>query len=315
MNKKVTRMAFKLFKSGDDLYEDSKELIRRGEFSKARDYLVKSINKEGGMDDVAAVQVALIDLKDNLTSSVYYEKLIKALADLKSTRSFEFGLDTIDADRLAVEANLTLRKIDLLSSRNESGAERSKKLQALAQDFQSEVGSNGLTLNTLFVKDATVTGNSEFYNLMALSYEILSDSVIFEDIQQAAEYQQIAAGYRQQNGQSTEENMRKVREYSKTCTCWICGRVANGQGINFFSAPAEAPNTLKDSSTAAASSREDVKHIYICRACYSAVSNRADEISKRYYDDAMQQMAAMEMRLEAQIAALQTQISYARMNH
>ena len=306
-------MAFKLFKSGDDLYEDSKELIRRGDFAKARDYLVKSIEKEGGIDDVAAVQVALIDMKDRLTNTDAYKKLLKALSELKSARTFEFGLETIDADRLETEASLMLRKIQLLSSRDIGGKAKSDELQALARDFQSKVGSNSLILNTLFKNDATVTGNTEFYNLMAVSYETLSDATMFDDPQQAAEYQQIAAGYRQQNGQSIEANMRKVREFSKTCTCWLCGRVASGQGINFFSAPAEAPASLKDSSTAAASSREDGEHIYICRACYTAVSKRADEISKGYYDDAMRQMAAMEARLQAEIASLQSQIAFARM--
>ena len=56
-------MVFKLFKSGDELYDEGKELIKRGEYGKARDYLQKSIDKEGGIDDAAAVKVALIDLR------------------------------------------------------------------------------------------------------------------------------------------------------------------------------------------------------------------------------------------------------------
>lgn len=306
-------MAFKLFKNGDELYEESKELINRGDFAKAREYLVKSIDKDGGVDDVAAVQVALIDLRGRLTSAGAYGNLLNALSKLRSTRRFDFGLETIDADELETQASLTKRKIELLSKGNEDPKQKSKDLQALATEFQSKVGSKSLIVNTLFKKDATVTGNTEFYNLMAVSYETLSDAVIFENPQQAAEYQQIAAGYRQQNGQSIEANMRKVREYSRTCTCWVCGRVATGQGINFFSAPAEAPTSLKDKTDAAAASREDVKHIYICRACYTAISNRSDEISKSYYDAAMREMAAMEARLQAEIAALQSQVAFARM--
>ena len=72
-------MAFKLFKNGDELYDDSQELIKRGEFDKARDYLIKSIDKEGGTDDVAAVQVALIDLKDRLTNVNAYQNLLDQL--------------------------------------------------------------------------------------------------------------------------------------------------------------------------------------------------------------------------------------------
>ena len=89
-------MAFKLFKNGDELYDDSQELIKRGEFDKARDYLIKSIEKEGGTDDVAAVQVALIDLSDRLSSMQAYQNLLTALERLTSATTIQFGLETID---------------------------------------------------------------------------------------------------------------------------------------------------------------------------------------------------------------------------
>ncbi len=44
-------MVFKLFKSEDDFYNTGKELIKRGEYAKARDYLQESINKDGGIND------------------------------------------------------------------------------------------------------------------------------------------------------------------------------------------------------------------------------------------------------------------------
>ena len=43
------------------------------------------------------------------------------------------------------------------------------------------------------------------------------------------------------------------------------------------------------------------------------MSNRSDEISREYYNQAVQEMRAMEARLQAQIAALQSQIAFARM--
>lgn len=306
-------MAFKLFKNGDELYEDSQELIRRGEFDKARDYLVKSIDKDGGTDDVAAVQVALIDLSSRLTSVQAYKNLLTALQNLRSSGTVQFGLDTIDAKELSTECSLTIRKMTLLSGGSENGMERGRMLIELAQDYQSQIGGRSLIVTSLFRKDTSITGDTEFYNLMAVAYEVMADATVYENPSQAAEYQQIAAGYRQQNGQSAEENLRKVREYSSTCTCWVCGRVATGEGINFFSAPADAPSSLEDKASAAAESREDPKHIYICRACYTAISNRSDEIANAYYVKSVQEMRAMEARLQAQIAALQSQIAFARM--
>ncbi len=306
-------MAFKLFKNGDELYDDSQELIKRGEFGKARDYLVKSIDKEGGTDDVAAVQVALIDLSDRLNNVQAYQRLLTSLQNLKSANSVQFGLDTIDAKELTTECELTIRKMSLLSGGNVDGMTRGKQLIELAQDYQSRIGGRSLIVISLFRKDTSITGDTEFYNLMAVAYEVMADATVFESPSQAAEYQQIAAGYRQQNGQSAEENLRKVREYSSTCTCWVCGRIATGEGINFYSAPADAPKSLEDKASAAAESREDAKHIYICRACYTAISNRSDEIANAYYQESIKEMRAMEARLQAQIAALQSQIAFTRM--
>ena len=156
---------------------------------------------------------------------------------------------------------------------------------------------------------------TEFYNLMAVSYEYMSDAVVWDNPSQAAEYQQIAMGYRQQNGQSGDANLAKIRSYSCTSKCWLCGRIATGEGIHFFSAPADVSPALdKDDNGVAKSKPEGSTEIYICRACYSAVSNRSEEISVGYYNKAMAEMRAMEARLQAEIAALQTQISFARMN-
>lgn len=308
-------MVFKLFKSGDELYDEGKELIKRGEYDKARDYLEKSIEKDGGIDDAAAVKVALIDMRGNLANVNGYRRLLTTLKSL-SRETFEFGLTDVNRDELITECELTIRKIELLSSGGKGAQlmEKGKQIQQLAQEFQSRIGDRNLIILELFKNDTSVTGMTEFFNLMAVSYECMSDAVVWENPAQAAEYEQIAMGYRQQNGQSGDSNMAKVKAYSRTCTCWLCGRIATGEGIHFYAAPADVSPALDDKDKPTAKSRpDDYGHIYICRACYSAVSNRSDEISKQYYDMSMQQMHQMEARLQAQIAALQSQIAFARM--
>ncbi len=306
-------MVFKLFKSGDELYDEGKELIKRGEYAKARDYLQKSIEKEGGVDDAAAVKVALIDLKDRLSNVGAYRNLLSKLNSL-SKSEFEFGIMTVNRDELITECELTIRKIELLSSREngQQSMQRGTAIQQLAQDYQSKIGERNLIVLQLFKNDTSVTGNTEFFNLMAVSYETMADAVVWENPSQAAEYEQLAMGYRQQNGQSGDTNLAKVKAYSRTCTCWLCGRIATGEGVHFYSASADVSPALAGEQKAAKSKPEDSKHIYICRACYSAVSNRSDEIAKGYHVQAMQEMRAMEARLQAQIAALQSQIAFAR---
>ncbi len=308
-------MVFKLFKSGDELYDEGKELIKRGEYGKARDYLQKSIDKEGGVDDSAAVKVAMIDLRERLTNINAYRNLLAKLNALSSPE-FEFGIVNVSRDDLITECELTIRKMELLSSGTSGDAamRNAEALQALAQDFQSKIGEKNLIVLQIFKNDTSVTGYTEFYNLMAVSYEMMADAVVWDNPSQAAEYQQIAMGYRQQNGQSGDTNLAKIQAYSRTCTCWLCGRIATGEGIHFYSAPADVSPALDDKDKPTAKSRpDDMQHIYICRACYSAVSNRSDEIAKAYHDQAMQEMRAMEVRLQAQIAALQSQIAFARM--
>ena len=185
-------MVFKLFKSGDELYDEGKELIKRGEYGKARDYLQKSIDKEGGIDDAAAVKVALIDLRERLTNVNAYRNLLNALEKFTSHDRFEFGLTEISRDELITECQLTIRKIELLSSGGEGQAlmDKGKQIQELAQDFQSRIGDRNLIILELFKNDTSVTGMTEFFNLMAVSYECMADAVVWDNPSQAAEYEQ-----------------------------------------------------------------------------------------------------------------------------
>ena len=308
-------MAFKLFKNGDDLYSQGDDLIKRGEYAKARDILQKSIDKDGGVDDVAAVKVALIDLSSHLTNPAAYRNLESKLKAV-SEKQLEFGLTSFDRDALLTECDLTAQKLQIMGGANDANKNTAaQQLQDLAIRYQSEIGDRNLIVIEIFKNDTTVTGMTEFYNLMAVSYEYMSDAVVWDNPSQAAEYQQIAMGYRQQNGQSGDANLAKIRSYSCTSKCWLCGRIATGEGIHFFSAPADVSPALdKDDNGVAKSKPEGSTEIYICRACYSAVSNRSEEISVGYYNKAMAEMRAMEARLQAEIAALQTQIAFARMN-
>ena len=277
-------MAFKLFKNGDDLYSQGDDLIKRGEYAKARDILQKSIDKEGGVDDVAAVKVALIDLSSHLTNPAAYRNLESKLKAV-SEKQLEFGLTSFDRDALLTECDLTAQKLQIMGGANDANKNTAaQQLQDLAIRYQSEIGDRNLIVIEIFKNDTTVTGMTEFYNLMAVSYEYMSDAVVWENPSQAAEYQQIAMGYRQQNGQSGDANLAKIRSYSCTSKCWLCGRIATGEGIHFFSAPADVSPALdKDDNGVAKSKPEGSTEIYICRACYSAASNRSEEISVGYY--------------------------------
>ena len=301
-------MAFKLFKNGDDLHDSGDELIKRGEWGKARDTLQKSVDKDGGDDTLALVKIQLIDISSQLNNASAYRNLATRVRNIKDRGSFEFGINTIDCNDLIVECEVMADKLEVLNS-GSTGQEKADRLQAVAQAMADRIGSKGFILRKMFANDASSTGEMEFYNLMALSFEVLADAVVWEDPQQAAEYQQIAMGYRQQNGQSGDANMEKIRQYSCTSKCWLCGRISTGEGIHFYQTPAEVSEALEKTNDGNIKSNPDSGNVYICRACYSAVSRRADQVSQVYYNRAMDELRATEMRLQAQIMALDARIT------
>jgi hypothetical protein len=261
--------------------------------------------------------VALIDMRGHLDQPDRYSNLLQKLKAL-SVADFGFGLTHVYRDPLITETELTYRKISLMNQRAKKTDLKavSSNLQVLAQEFQEKIGNEHLIIQEIFNNDTTMTGLTEFFNLMAVSYEALSDDGVWENPPQAAEYEQIAMGYRQQNGQSGSANDARVKAYSNTCRCWICNRTASGEGIHFYSAPADISPALANESSDNGTSKnraQDNKHIYICRACYSGVSNRANEIALGYHQKAMAELRATEARLQAEIAALQREISTLRM--
>lgn len=301
-------MVFKLFKNGDDLHETGDELIMRGEWKKARDNLQKSVDKDGGDDILALVKIQLIDLRDQLNNPSAYRNLAARTRDIADRGSFEFGITTINCADLITECEVTADKLDVLNS-GATGKAKSDSLQAVAQAMADKIGSKTFILKQMYSNDSTTTGENEFYNLMALSFEVLADSIVWEDPQQAAEYQQVAMGYRQQNGQSGDANLSKIKQYSCTSKCWICGRISTGEGIHFFTTSAEVSGALSKTNDGNIKSNPDGGNVYICRACYTAISRRADEISRVHFNQAMNELHATEMRLQAEIAVLHSRIN------
>jgi hypothetical protein len=302
------RLAFKLFKNGDDLHDSGDELIKRGEWSKARDTLQKSVNKDGGDDTLALVKIQLIDISSQLNNASAYRNLAARVRSIRDRGSFEFGINTINCDELITECEVTADKLEALENGSAAQA-KAEILQSVAQAMSDRIGSKGFILKRMFANDTTPTGEPEFYNLMALSFEILADAVVWENPQQAAEYQQIAMGYRQQNGQSGDTNMERIRQYSCTSKCWLCGRISTGEGIHFYQTPAEVSEALEKTNDGNIKSNPDSDNVYVCRACYSAVSRRADQVSQVYYNRAMEELRATEARLQAQIIALDARIT------
>ena len=309
-------MAFGLFKDGEELFDSALEEIKRKEYDKAQKTLNKALDKNTKNADIARVYIAFISVGNDLNSPGAYDGLKNRLESLKQD-SFQFGLATFDTEMLKKECACMSACI---SARNMSDSSaKGNALMEAARNLMAAIGNNNLRINEYYSGNA-ITGTRMATGLMAEANEILADDIFESDPQKAAEYQQQAYNFRRQNGESGEANLRKMQQYSKACTCWICGRQVVGEGLHFFLMSANpSPQQVEKDKGEIQHSISESRDLYVCRACYTAISRRADAIANGYYDKALDQMRAGDAALQAQILAmdaritrLQTQISFMR---
>lgn len=311
----MKQMVFSRFKKADDLHIQGMDLIRQGEFAKARERLLLSIRKDGGPDDLSAVVVGMIDLRGNMGDVGAYRNLITSLKNTDA-KEFEFGLTMVNTETMIKQSELAIEEIRITNMRGSGRdlVDKGQKLVELAQRYQTEVGEETLKLSEIYNNDTTRTGMKEGAMLMAMGYEAYATGTVWEDPRKAAEYQQIAYGYRKQMGDTGEENLRLINDYAKTCKCWYCGRVVSGLGIHFFALPSDISPALRTppGREPLTSETEDHEAIYACRACHSSITKKADEIAQRYHENAMSEIRATEARMQAELYAIHSQLSYLR---
>lgn len=303
-------MVFGFFKDADEHFEKAQEYIRQKEYDKARKSLNDAIEKNFSKSDLAFAMVKFIELGESLNNRFSYERMGDALSKLEGT--FEFGLSTFVVSDLRAECeamavatgarNLSDSALDLRLIKGESMIDAAKVLQV-------KVGEKVLMINEYF-NGNQLTGNRLALGLLAEGNEIVAESTFHFDPKKAAEYQQIAYNFRRQMGQSGDMNKAKIAQYTKTCTCWICGRIATGQGLHFVKASASvSPQMLEEESMELSPSAEDLESIFICKACYTSISRRADEISEDYYKRSQSELEHLKNQMLSEIARLDARIT------
>lgn len=297
-------MAF-LFKSGDEIFNEGVDLVKRREYSKARNSFNKSMEKTPGNRELCMIYIAIIDTLNSPTNSNTFTNLA-GLLEQTGAGSVDFGLTQIEPKKYAAECRLAVERLSALgmeSSDPKSKEEKGRRLIMLAQKYQVQIGNNPLKFNELQTGDTTVTGMKTAMSLQALGYETLASGEVLTDPKKAAEYLQNAYNYRRQAGEDGTADMNLVQSYSKTAKCWICGRIATGEGIHFVGMSSDITPMLRNTQDDIVKSAPDsFETIYVCRACYSAVSRRADAIAQIYHQKAMEEIRLVEARLMAEIS-------------
>ncbi len=312
-------MAFGLFKDGEELYNSALEEINRKEYDKAAKTLEKALDKKTGNGPMARAMIAFIAVGKALNTPSAYDGLRAALDSLGQD-TFKFGLSTFDTAKLKQECEVMAAVIRARDMSDSDKVSKGNKLIEAAKNLMAVIGNDTLRINEYYSGHA-LSGMRMANAMMAEGNEILAEDAFWNDPQKAAEYQQLAYNFRRQNGESGERNLALMKQYSKACTCWFCGRQVVGEGMHYYLMPADpSPQQIEGDKNELQHSIDESRHdIYVCRACYSSISKRADAIANDYYQKSMAELRSTAAALQAQIVALegrvsnlQMQISFAR---
>ena len=167
-------MVFGLFKDGDELFDEAKDLIKQKEYGKAAKTLNKCIEKNSKHSAEARLMISFISLGENLNSPTSYLSLAEQLRN-SSASGFEFGLSTFDTQKLATEcecvaACIVARGMD--TSTNDGLVEKGEALIKAAQKMQVSVGNEVLRINEHF-NNTAMSGSSPIENRSRFSHSCL----------------------------------------------------------------------------------------------------------------------------------------------
>jgi len=306
-------MVLSVFKSGDELFNQGVDLVKRKEYAKARKNFEKTIEKGGREAALARVYVDIIDACLDNNNPARYAKLASSLGSMKD--EFEFGLTQIDPAKVAKECSLLAERMNVGRIQGNSTAileEKGNKFLDVARKYQAQIGNETIMISEIVGLQVN-TGIKEALYIQAWGYESLASAAVMTDPKKAAELLQNAYTCRKQLGEDGQKEMNRIRAYSKSVKCWICGRPATGEGVHFLAMSSEiTPFMRKSDDDLLQSAPAEYNSVYVCKPCYTAISRRSDEIARQYHDAAMQEMRAMEARLLAEIRSLNTRISMIR---
>ena len=302
-------MGFKLFKSGDQLYDEGIDLINRKEYGNAKGKFNDALSKDTSKAAMARMYIALIDLNNNRGNVSSYEAFINAL-DACGQSQFKFGLTEIDAEAIKTECTPGIEEIRASSMVDYDYMAKGQAMIDLAAKYASMIGDAPLKLDEIAKGNTQATGTRESLILQAMAYECMGTGVVMKDPKQGSEYMQLAYNFRRQIGDSGDRDLELMKCYAKSGKCWLCGRPANGEGVHFMAVRSNISQMFRDRERDNLIKTADsgFGSIYVCMPCYSAISNRADDISRGYYNQAVSEMRAMEARLQAEIAAVRSEM-------
>ncbi len=301
------------FKGGEQLYQEALDAIGRKDYDAALKKFQDAKEKGYDPDGLCMVYVSIIYVGKNRNNVRGYHHLLENLHHTNAG-TIKFGLTSFETSDLATECELAIMEIEASNMSKDDYVNKGNRLIEVAGQYMSRIGEKNLKLDEIFKGNTIATGNREALILQAEAYSILGKGYVRTDPKMAAEYMQMAYNFRKQLGDSGDEEMQLSQNFARSATCWICGRPANGQGIHFMAMRADIEpvfQKMTDNDVVKPIS-DDSRSVYVCMPCYTAISNRSDEVSRVYYERALADMRAMEARLQAEISSLRFSMSMNR---
>jgi len=313
------------FKSSDELFDKAQDLVNQREFDKAVSTFQKSAEKanKNGQKDIFIMSNALasiLSLHGLESNPQAYIDVVQNLTPL-GENEVKIGIKSVIASVLAIECQITAQDLNLRNTKQSDHnlLERATKLEELGIAYQTKIGTNALFVPEFFM-NKTATGMQRSMMLFAESNECKAEAMVWSDPKKAAEFYLNAVQYRKQANDPGSESadMDKVRQYSKSASCWFCGREIEGENVHFFKLDASLTPLLRQvkNESPLPCMDESQNAIYACRGCSSAVQKIADKIALDYYNKAMAKLTEVNNHLQNQINSLQNQINnLARYSH
>lgn len=301
------------FKGGEQLFNEAIDLVGRKNYKDAKRKFLDAVEKGYSNGGLANVYASLITVGENRSNLGAYNALLNDLNNL-SAESFKFGLTDVVTQDLRTEVQLDIDEINASSIADSDYKTKGNAYIECAGKFAAQIGEKTLILDEIFKGNSVATGSREALILQANGYSILGKGAVNADPKLAAEYMQMAYNFRKQLGDSGDEELELSKDYARSAKCWICGRPANAEGIHFMPMKSTIEPVFLGMTTndVVKPVSEDGQSIYVCTPCYTAISNKSDEISRYYYDSAMAEMRAMEARIQAEITSLRFSASMRR---
>ena len=295
-----------LFKNGDELYAQAVDLVNRKNFGDARSKFQKAIEKGCDNEKHAKFCIAMIGLESKMSSPSAYSEVGKC-AEALPAGGVTFGVTTADRDLIIAQTKLAVEEINANSMDNGNWMQKGQTLLEVSVKFASTFGENNLPLQEM-LKGVAITGTKESLVLQAMAYEIMGKGAVYSDPKQGSEYLQMAYNFRRQIGDSGEDLLQQIRQFATSGKCWLCGRQVSGQGVHFMAVRSTISDMFKgkEQNEPLRSTDDGFATIFMCMPCYSAISNRSDEIARSYYDQTQQQIAVLSARLTALEATVAT---------